>query len=265
MVPFCVRALSEYDVPDNHSYRMWGNAFWDHKLETHFGVHILGWYGMTELITHPIVGEPYLPGHTMAIGRPAPEYELAVLHEDGSAVGPGETGDLLVRGTPGLSLFAQYLDNPQATAESFNELGFFKTEDRVTVHSDGFITFADRAKDMLKVGGENVATSEIERVLMGIPGVREAAVVGKSHPLLGDAPVAFVTTTEKEGAGSEDFVDSIRSKCHSALARFKVPHDIYIIDHMPRGSTHKISKAELKLRAAEPGIQDDETTIKRHK
>ena len=70
-------------------------------------------------------------------------------------------------------MFLEYLNNPEATAESFTPDGWFMTGDRVTLEKDGYITFADRDKDMLKVGGENVAASEIERVIALVPGVYE--------------------------------------------------------------------------------------------
>jgi len=93
----------------------------------------------------------------MAMGRPAPEYQIAVVRDDGvTPVEPEETGHLLVHGTPGLSLFAGYLNQPEATEDSHDETGWFRTGDRATIHSDGYLTFADRAKDMLKVGAENV-------------------------------------------------------------------------------------------------------------
>ena len=81
-------------------------------------------------------------------------------------------------------MFAEYLHNENATAESFDEHGYFITGDRVTLLDHGYIKFGDRAKDMLKVGGENVAASEIEQVIAVIAGVREAAVVAKKHPML---------------------------------------------------------------------------------
>ena len=89
----------------------------------------------------------------MSIGRAAPEYEIRITNDDGTATGVGETGNLLIKGIPGLSLFAEYLHNEKATRESFDEHGYFITGDRVTMLERGYIKFGDRSKDMLKVGG----------------------------------------------------------------------------------------------------------------
>lgn len=252
MVPFCVRALSDHERPASHRYRAWGNAFWHEQLERDFGVHVLGWWGMTELITQGIVGEPGLPGRSMAIGRPAPEYRVAVVGDQGLPVEPGNTGHLLVRGVRGLSLFSEYLDEPERTAECFTEHGYFRTGDRVVVHADGYLQFADRDKDMLKVGGENVAASEIERVLLATPGVREAAVVGRPHDMLGEVPIAFVTVMQSGGESPAETAGAILAACRDALASFKVPDEVRVVDALPRGSTHKIAKTELRERAAHP-------------
>jgi carnitine-CoA ligase len=248
MVPFCVRALAEQDVPANHSYRAWGNAFWSAELEKRYRLSIFGWWGMTEIITHGIVGDFSRPGHMAAIGRPAPEYDVAIRRDDGSPINVGETGHLFIRGRRGISIFAGYLDDPTATADGFDESGFFKTGDLVTLHSDGFIQFADRAKDMLKVGGENVAASEIERVIQSIAGVREAAVVGRKHQMLQEVPVAYVVAT----SGRIDVLrEEIVEVCRSRLSEFKVPRSVHFLEELPRGLTEKVSKVELRRRANE--------------
>ena len=134
-----------------------------------FGIKMIGWWGMTETITHGIVGEVDQPNTPMSIGRAAPEYQIRIVEDDGTPTGVGGTGDLLIKGIPGLSLFSEYLHNEKATRESFDEHGYFITGDRVTLLENGFIKFGDRTKDMLKVGGENVAASEIEQVIAVVP------------------------------------------------------------------------------------------------
>jgi crotonobetaine/carnitine-CoA ligase len=183
----------------------------------------------------------------MSMGRPAPEYGIFVEHDDGTRVEPGETGHLLVRGIPGLSLFHSYLHNPDATEASYDERGFFRTGDRVTLHEDGFLQFADRDKDMLKVGGENVAASEIERVVLEVPGVREVAVVGKPHPMLEEVPVAFVIPDASELlAAPGDLQRAVVEACRARLASFKVPDEVRVVPDMPRATIEKIAKAALR-------------------
>ena len=187
-----MKALLEHEIPKHHKFRLWGTAINEPPPFAAFGVKMIGWWGMTETITHGIIGEVDQPNMPMSIGRAAPEYVIRITDDDGAPTKVGDTGNLSIKGIPGLSLFAEYLHNEKATRESFDEHGFFLTGDRVTLLEHGFIRFGDRAKDMLKVGGENVAASEIEQVIAVIPGVREAAVVAKKHPMLDEVPVVFI-------------------------------------------------------------------------
>lgn len=247
MVPFVNRALATLPVPAEHRFRLWGNAA---CLDTapQFGVPSMGWWGMTETLTHGIYGDPAHRYRPEAIGHPAPEYEIAVIDDDGRPCAPGETGHLRIRGIPGLSLFKEYLNNPQATAESFDADGFFITGDRVTILADGSLQFADRDKDMLKVGGENVASSEIERVILTVPGVVEAAVVAQPDPMRDEVPVAFVLPVD--GADRDGLAGAVTAACRAALADFKVPVAVHLVDAMPRSTLEKIAKAELRKRLA---------------
>ena len=245
-IPFCMKALLEHEIPDNHRFRLWGTAISEPPPFAAFGIKMIGWWGMTETITHGIVGEVDQPNTPMSIGRAAPEYQIRIVEDDGTPTGVGGTGDLLIKGIPGLSLFSEYLHNEKATRESFDEHGYFITGDRVTLLENGFIRFGDRSKDMLKVGGENVAASEIEQVIAVVPGVREAAVVAKKHPMLDEVPVVFIIPKAGVKDAPADLHDTVMAACRTSLADFKVPREIHFVDDMPRSTLEKVAKAELR-------------------
>jgi crotonobetaine/carnitine-CoA ligase len=245
IVHFCVKALMEHEVPAEHHFRLWGSGGCSPPTDRHFRVTTLGWWGMTETITHGTVGLVGQPCASLSMGRPAPEYTLRITDGERDCE-PGETGDLLIRGIPGLSLFAEYLGNEKATRESFDEHGYFITGDKVTIGQDGWLFFSDRSKDMLKVGGENVAASEVERVAMLVPGVAEVAVVGRRHPMLDEVPVAFVRLEPSRAAEATSIVAAVDALCRERLADFKRPREIRVVDDLPRSTLEKIAKAELR-------------------
>jgi carnitine-CoA ligase len=245
-IPFCLKALLEHEIPKQHRFRLWGTAVNDPPAFSVFGIKMIGWWGMTETITHGIVGEVDQPNAPMSIGRAAAEYEIRITDDDGAPTQIGGTGNLAIKGIPGLSLFAEYLHNEKATRESFDEHGFFITGDRVSLLENGFMKFGDRAKDMLKVGAENVAASEIEQVIAVVPGVREAAVVGKTHPMLDEVPVVFIIPVAGVERAPRDLHDTIMAACRRELAEFKVPHEIRFVDELPRSTLEKVAKAELR-------------------
>ena len=150
-----------------------------------------------------------------------------------------------MRGVRGLSLFQEYLGNAAATAASFTADGWFRTGDRVDLLDDGSIRFGDRTKDMLKVGGENVAASEIERVIAAVPGVHECAVVARPHRMLDEVPVAFVLPAV---GAPPDLVSRITAACASQLADFKHPHEVRLVAELPRSTLEKVAKAQLRQR-----------------
>jgi carnitine-CoA ligase len=255
LVPFCTKALMDLEVPAHH-YRLWGSAACEPPTDSHFRVKTIGWWGMTETITQGITGSAHLPNRPLSIGRPAPEYGIAIVEDDtvpvreARHVGPGGSGQLLIRGVRGLSLFHEYLGNPRATAESFDPDGWFRTGDMINVLDDFSLQFGDRSKDMLKVGGENVAASEIERVVLQVAGVQECAVVAKRHPMLDEVPVLFVLPAAHADI---DLLERIAAACSAQLASFKQPQEMRIIKEFPRSTLEKIAKAELRR------MLDDET------
>jgi crotonobetaine/carnitine-CoA ligase len=150
----------------------------------------------------------------------------------------------MVRGIPGLSLFYEYLNDPAATAAAFDAGGWMETGDQVTAYEDGHFRFEGRGKDMLRVGGENVAAAEIERVIQTVPGVFETAVVGKPHDLLGEVPAAFVIPAGERA----DLPERILATCRERLADFKVPREVIVVDAFPRSTLNKVSKKDLRAR-----------------
>ncbi len=254
MVWFCLAALDSAPAPDHHHYRLWGNALCSPPQDARYGVKTIGWWGMTETITHGIVGHPGFANRPMSMGRPAPEYGIAIVNDDGRPVAPGETGHLKILGTRGVSLFLEYLNNTEVTDASFDDDGWFSTGDRVTLHEDGFISFSGRDKDMLKVGGENVAAAEIEWVIMDMPGVAEVAVVGRRHPMLDEEPVAFLLLKNGAADGPADLPDRALAVCRERLADFKVPAEVRIVSELPRSTLEKVAKARLRAL-----LEDEET------
>ena len=247
VVPFCVNALRDQEVPE-HKFRTWGtgvNGVWGKQ----FGVRSLGWWGMTETVSLGIVGSVWHEDSPYTLGRPSPFYEIAVLAPDGAGVALGESGELRIRGIPGVSLFDHYLHNKEVTESSFDEAGFFITGDRVRANADGTLSFEDRIKDMLKVGGENVSAAEVERVIQALPEVSEAAVVAKPDRMLNEVPVAFVLA-----AGDQDpskLRDEIEATCQRSLADFKRPREVRIVDSLPRANLEKVAKAQLRKQLLE--------------
>ncbi len=258
MVPFCVRALLAQPVPVRHGYRLFGNAVCEHPADAALGVRTLGWWGMTETVTHGIVGSAFGADAPLSMGRPSPGYEILILDERRQPVAPGEVGDLHVRGRRGVNLFVEYLNDPAATAAAFTDDGLFITGDRVLRSADGYIYFVERARDMLKVGGENVAASEIERVVMTVPGVSEVAVAGRPHAMLDEVPVAFVIAAPP---GSEGLVDAIERACAAGLAVFKRPAEIRLVDELPRSTLNKVSKSALKMQLARETDAQDPSSL----
>jgi carnitine-CoA ligase len=249
MIPFCVRALASQPIPLDHKYRTWGSPLCDPPSDAVFGVKSVGWWGMTETVAHGIVGDHDQRNASLSCGRPAIGYDLKILDGDGVDVHAGDTGALRIKGIRGISLFSRYLNDEEATLTSFDEDGFFKTGDRVKLLPDGHIQFSDRDKDMLKVAGENVAASEVERVVLGVPGVLEAAVVGRPDTRLFEVPVVFVIASPN--SDTERLSTEILAECKVRLADFKVPRDVIFVDEFPRATLNKVAKSALRLRLLE--------------
>lgn len=151
-----------------------------------------------------------------------------------------DQGEIVMRGN---SIMKGYLKNPDATAKAFQG-GYFHSEDLAIQHPDGYIQIADRAKDIIISGGENISSVEVEGVLMGHPDVSLAAVVAKPDDKWGEVPCAFVEL--KEGCTGD--AAQMIAFARETLAGFKAPK-LVIFQELPKTSTGKIQKFELRNHA----------------
>ena len=191
MLRFFYRILLGQDAPRDHHFQVWNAGAKDDRLEPRFNIRSLGHYGSTETVGPCIVTDLFGESRDGTAGHSAPGYAIRIVDESNQPVPQGEPGNLQVFGTRGAQMFCEYLHDPEATRAAFTADGWFITGDRAVIGPDGAVSFLDRVKDMLKIGGENVSAAEVERVIAAVAGVEEAAVVGRPHER-GDAPVAFV-------------------------------------------------------------------------
>ncbi|GGL57767.1 class I adenylate-forming enzyme family protein [Wenxinia marina] len=249
-VPFTLNALAAQPAPETHDFRLWIVNRQVPEAQARYGIpRVSSAWGMTEMVSQPILGDSDGTTGDGAIGRPSQGYRVRIVDEDGGDVAPGEIGELAVGGVPGRSIFAEYVGRPETTAEAFDGSGFFRTGDRVRQDPDGAIRFVDRIKDVIKVGGEGVSAAEIEAVIAAVPGVAEVAVVPRPDPMRGEVPVAFVVATD--GSDPDAVCATIRAACAERLARFKQPAELRLLDAIPRVGFGKIAKGELGRLAAE--------------
>jgi len=163
--------------------------------------------------------------------------DMAQTPMDGTA-----QGEIMIRGN---SVMKGYLKNPDATAEAFAG-GYFHSGDLAVQHPDGYIQIADRAKDIIISGGENISSVEVEGVLMGHDDVNLAAVVAKPDDKWGEVPCAFVEL--KPGAVADEA--ALIAFTRQTLAGFKAPKRV-VFQELPKTSTGKIQKFELRKMAAD--------------
>lgn len=206
-------------------------------------VRLWNFYGQTEMapVATMLQPEDQLRKAGSA-GKAALNVETRVVRPDGTVCDPGEVGEIVHRSPHAI---LGYLDDPDKTAAAF-EGGWFHSGDLGTVDEEGYLTVVDRIKDMIKTGGENVASREVEEVVYEHEGVAEVAVVGIPHPTWIEAVVAVVVP--KPGAQ----LDAAQLTAHTRerLAPFKVPKAFAIVDALPKNPSGKLLKRELRVEYA---------------
>jgi fatty-acyl-CoA synthase len=206
------------------------------------GAPYLNSFGATETGLAPASGALLAPGvvpHTLA-KRESGFCLIRLVDTDDRDVPVGEPGELAIRGP---TLFSGYWNAPETNALDFRG-GWFHMGDLFVRHADGTLDFVDRAKYLIKSGGENIYPAEIERVLLSHEAAADAAVVRRSDAHWGEVPLAFVAL--KPGAAVD--AQALLQWCRAQLAGYKVPKEVRFVEAgaFPRSSTGKIQRHEIE-------------------
>ena len=197
-------------------------------------------FGLTE--TAPVasaLGADEVIKHAGSVGKPIAHVEYRIVGDDGREVPTGEVGELLIRGP---NVFVGYWQKPDASREVLDEDGWFHSGDLARVDAEGYYYIVDRKKDMVISGGENVYPAEIEQVLHQRPEIAEVAVLGTPDARWGEAVTAVVALK----AGQQLDADELIAWARQRLAGFKCPRVVRFVDSLPRTTTGKLLKRELR-------------------
>lgn len=245
-VPTMYTALLHTGIPDGHDLSrlriaVSGGASLPvevlHAFENKFDVTVLEGYGLSETSPVAAFNPPDRPRKAGSIGVPISGVELKLVSGDGIAVGPGEVGEIAIRGE---NVMKGYWNRPDATAEAIRD-GWFHSGDLARVDEDGYYFIVDRKKDLIIRSGYNVYPREIEEVLYRHPAVAEAAVVGVPHEIHGEEVAAVVILQD----GARVTADEVRDYVKQRVAAYKYPRIVTFTDALPKGATGKILKREI--------------------
>jgi fatty-acyl-CoA synthase len=204
-------------------------------------VRLWNLYGQTEIapLATMLAPEDQLrkPG---SCGRAVLNVETRVVDDDMRDVAPGEVGEIVHRSP---HLMQGYFKDEQRTKAAFAG-GWFHSGDLATIDDQGYISVVDRKKDMIKTGGENVASREVEEAIYRLPGVSEVAVVGVAHPRWVEAVIAVVVPKSGHPLREAD----VLAHCAEHLASFKCPKAVVLVDALPKNPSGKLLKRELRQR-----------------
>jgi len=209
-----------------------------HEWTERTGHKILERYGMTEagmITSNPYVGER-MPG---TVGYPLPGVDVRIADENGVELDRGEIGCIEAKGP---NIFQGYWQMPEKTAEEFRDDNFFITGDLGRMTKDGRVSIVGREKDLIISGGYNIYPKEIEVLVDEHELVNESAVIGVTHPDLGESVVAVVVAKTGATLDTKDLANFLQEK----LARFKQPRKIYLVDELPRNTMGKVQKNLLR-------------------
>ena len=210
------------------------------ELEEMFEAPLIESYGMTEA-AHQMASNPLPPAARKpgTVGRAAGP-EVAIMGDDGSVLGAGGIGEIVIRGP---NVTAGYENNPAANADAFSH-GWFRTGDQGTIDSEGYVSLTGRLKEIINRGGEKVSPREVDEILMDHPAVAQVVCFGMPHPKLGEEVAAVVVLREGAAATERELVAFVASR----VADYKVPKKILFMDEIPKGATGKLQRIGLAAR-----------------
>jgi len=196
-------------------------------------------YGLTESCS----GDTFMqPGREIekigSVGTPTPHVDVEIRGDNGAGMPIGKAGEICLRGP---KIFKQYWRDPDKTAASFYG-NWFRTGDVGYLDDEGFLYISDRKKDLIISGGENIASSEVERVIRLFPDVEDVAVVAKPDKKWGEVPVAIIVSESGGQLNEEELI----LHCREKLAAFKVPKEVHQRPLLPRNPSGKVMKQELR-------------------
>jgi len=214
-------------------------------------VHVSA-YGLTEASGVSCNGSADEDDETRAntCGKPYSGVQLRVVDlETGEEAAPGERGEVIIRG---FSLFEGYYKSPEKTAEAIDKQGWLHTGDIAITDREGRVSYQGRIKDMLKVGGENVAAVEIESYIINHPAVQLVQVVGVPDNILFEVAAAFIQLEPGKTCTEQEIIDY----CQGKIASFKIPRHIRFVDEWPMSATkiQKFKLQEMLTRELEPAV-----------
>lgn len=246
-----VENISDYKLPHLHSAVSAGEPLNREVIETfrkYFNIDVRDGYGQTEntLLVGVMKGMEIKPG---SMGKPTPGNHVEIINEDGQPCKVGEVGDIAVHvETP--ALFKEYYKDPERTAMQFRG-DYYVTGDRARKDEDGYFWFEGRSDDIIISSGYTIGPFEVEDALVKHPYVKECAVVASPDEVRGHVVKAFVVLVDGVDKNMENLVQILQDHVKELTAPYKYPRKIEFVDDLPKTTSGKIRRVELRKRELE--------------
>jgi fatty-acyl-CoA synthase len=238
-----VKGFERYNISSLRTGFCGGGPELQRRVISKMGIEgLCNLYGLSECSPNVTLTSPdddvELRIHKM--GKPHPGVELKIVDMDnGSSLPANQEGEICVRGW---NVMKGYYQKPEETAKAIDADGWLHTGDLGTLDEEGCLTFTGRLKNIVRVGGENVSTEEVENFLMGHPKVKYAEVIGVPDAKLDEVVMAFIELREREACSEKEIIDF----CKGRIANFKIPRYVRFVHEFPMTASGKVKKYELR-------------------